>query len=186
MRLRALTALAACALAACGGGSAPAPDADATDDGACNVAAPVVDAALEVGTPPDGPAGFCGGSIALAGVTPFGLFAPDELSTEVVPPPMAKLQVTLAQAPPSAIQLAFDVPAGASGGFAGAQDVAGFLESDGVVTPVMVHVDVTSAADAPSADAGVVTGEARMDLTITSDCGPFTGSVVARYCRVER
>jgi hypothetical protein len=182
MRRLALTALAACALAACGSAASPPPDADATDDGACNAAAPVVDAAREVGPPLDGPAGFCGGSIALAGVTPFGVFAPDEISAEVVPAPGAKLQVTLAETPPPGIQLAFDVPAGASGGFEGAQDVAGFLESDRMVVPVMVHVDVTSATD-PPADAG--TGEAQMNLTITSDCGAFTGSVVARYCRVD-
>ena len=184
MRRLALTALAACALAACGTSSSPPPDADATDDGACNAAAPVVDAAREVGPPLDGPAAVCGGSITLAGVTPFGVFAPDEISAEVVPPPGAKLQVTVAESPPPGIQLAFDVPAGASGGFVGAQDVAGFLESGGVVVPVMIHVDVTSATDA-TADAGVVTGEAQMNLTITSDCGAFTGSVVARYCRVD-
>jgi hypothetical protein len=183
----ALTALAACVLAACGGATAP-PDGAAVpaDDGACNAAAPSVDGALEVGAPVDGPSGFCGGAVALAAVTPFGVFVPDAISAEVAPPPGAKLQVTLAEAPPSGIQLTFDVPAGASGGFVGTADLVGFLESGGAVVPIMVHVAVTSATAPLPPDAGMVTGEASMDLTIDTDCGTFSGTVVARYCGGDR
>jgi hypothetical protein len=177
----ALTLLAAGALTACGGASAPPPDADATDDGAC-AAAPAIDAALEVGPPADGPAGFCGGTIALAGVTPFGAFAPDALSTEIVPAPRA-LRVTLAEEPPSGIQLTFDVPADATGAFEGAEDVGGFLESGGIVIPILVHVVVTGVTGTAPGDAGGP-GEVHMDLTITTDCGSFSGSLVASLCGV--
>jgi len=179
----ALTLLASCALAACGGTSAPPPDADGTDDGAC-AAAPAIDVALEVGPPADGPAGFCGGTIDLGGVTPFGAFAPTALATEIVSAPRT-LRITLAEEPPSGIQLTFDVPAGATGAFAGPQDVPAFLESGGIVMPIMVRVDVTSATGTAPGDAGVAApGEVRMDLTITTDCGSFSGSLVANVCGV--
>jgi hypothetical protein len=180
----ALTLLAAGVLAACGGTSAPPPDADGTDDGACAAAPPALDAALEVGPPADGPAGFCGGAIELAGVTPFGPFEPTALSTEIASAPRA-LRITLAEEPPSGIQLTFDVPADTTGAFGGPQDVAGFVESGGVVMPIMVHVDITSAAGTAPGDAGgSAPGEVRMDLTITTDCGSFSGSLVASVCGV--
>jgi hypothetical protein len=175
-------ALAACVVAACGPSSTGAPDAGAADGEACTGDAPGVDAALEVGPPPGAPR-FCGGAIALAGVTPFGVFAPNAIASEVAPAPSAKLQITLAEDPPSGIQLTFDVPGDpATGSFEGVHDVPGFLEKDGVVMPVMIHADVKLATDALGPDGGVPTGEARLDVTITTDCGSFSGSLVARYC----
>ncbi|HVU50063.1 MAG TPA: hypothetical protein VHL80_05225, partial [Polyangia bacterium] len=127
---------------------------------------------------------FCGGALALAGVTPFGVFVPDALATEIVPSPLA-LRITLAEEPPLGTQLTFDVPAGPTGAFVGGQDVAGFIESGGTVAPVMVHVDVTSTAGTAPGDAGApAPGEAHLDVTITTDCGSFSGSLDARVCGV--
>jgi hypothetical protein len=178
MRL-ALTLVGACALGACAGSPAAPLDGAAPDDGACSVAPPNADAAIEVGAPPDGPAAFCGGVIALAGVTPFGPFAPNALSTEIVPPPQAALRITLAQDPPSGTELTFDIAADATGAFDGPHDVAGFIERGGTVRPVMVHVEVMGA---PAADAGAAAGQTRLDLTVTTDCGSFSGSLAAPTC----
>jgi hypothetical protein len=177
-------AAAAAPLAGCGGGAA-AVDAGAQDDAVvCVGDAPAADTAVEVGPPPDGGSVFCGGALALAGVTPVGVFAPDRLSAEVVLLPHATLQITLAQDPPAGPQLTFDIPGDpATGDFVGARDVAGFLERGGIVMPVTVHVDVTSATPAPQPVGGRPdAGEARMTVTITTDCGAFSGTLDARYC----
>jgi hypothetical protein len=171
-------------LAACGAGGA-ADDGGAAADGAvCVGDAPAADALLVVASRSDGGAAFCGGALGLAGVTPFGLFAPDAVSAEVVLPPQATLQITLAQDPPAGPQLTFDVPGDpVTGSFGGVHDVAGFLESGGVVMPVTVHADVTSATLAAPPDGGAPdAGEARMTVTITTDCGAFSGTIDARYC----
>jgi hypothetical protein len=157
-------------------------------DGAlCVGDAPAVDAALEVGPPADGGAAFCGGALALAGVTPFGPFAPDAVSVEVLLPPQPTLRVTLAQEPPAGTQLTFDVPGdAATGAFLGAHDVAGFLEGGGVVMPVMVHVDVTTATPATELDGGPPgAASASMSVVVTTDCGSFSGTIDARYCGAE-
>jgi hypothetical protein len=171
-------------------GSPPASIDAAADADLCGADAPIDAGTLEVSS--DAGAVFCGGTIALAGVTPFGAFAPDALNTVVNIAPGRTLAITVAENPPSGQQLAFQIGADpATGSFVGTHDVTGFLEGGDAngrqVVPVMVHVEVTSATDLPTLlDAGVAdVGVARMSITVTTGCGSFSGTLVARYCGFE-
>jgi hypothetical protein len=168
----------ALSLAACGGTASPV-DAGPPDV-ACAEDAPAADA-VEVG----GALPFCGGVIGLVGETPFGLFAPDAVAATIEPGPT--LRVTLAQDPPSGIQLTFDVVADSTGSLVGVFDLTAFLEQSAQVVPVALRVDVTSATDPFLPDGGHPDGgEATMQIAVTAACdafgGTLAGTVVARYC----
>jgi hypothetical protein len=171
-----------------GGTAAPGFDAGAdamtaVDVAACDAEAPVRDGALEVASAPP----WCGGTIALSGVTPFGPFAPNAVAMRIVTAPPI-MRVTLAQDPPSGLQLAFDVQGDAqTGSFIGVRDVTGYLARGAEVMPLFVSVAVTSATPVSLPDGGRPdAGEASFGLTITTACdsfgGSFSGTVVARYC----
>jgi hypothetical protein len=193
--LTSLVLASALALGACrampvpvvGGGKVPpgfdAGGMTAVDVAACDAEAPLRDGAIEVGSALP----WCGGTIALSGVTPFGPFAPNAVAVTIeISPPL--MRVTLAQDPPSGQQLTFDVPGDAkTGSFVGVRDLTAFLAHGAEVMPLFLSVAVTSATPALSPDGGHPdAGEATISLTITTPCdsfsGTLSGTVVALYC----
>ena len=173
--------------AACGT-SADAPDGSGgVDLSACSGDVATPDAALEVGPTADANGVWCGGELELGGVTPFGVFSPTAITATVGPPGDQYLDVTLAESPTSASpgqQLTFRIPwSPNTETYLGTYSLTGFIEDDAQVMPVAVVAEVTT-ADAPyTADGGHTdAGAARIVVTVATDCGALSGTLVVHYC----
>jgi hypothetical protein len=185
--MKVLIALAGALFAACAT-STGAPDGSGGVDGpVCSDDVATPDAALQVGPASDASGVWCGGEIAFGGVTPFGVFSPTAIAATVGPPSDEYLDVTLAENPTSASpgqQLTFRVALNPdTQTYDGTYNLTGFIEEAGQVMPVAVVADVTT-ADAPyTADGGHAdAGAARIVVTVATDCGALSGTLVVHYC----
>ena len=175
------------------GDAADGRDGDAADlreaAGACASAG---DAAIRVD---DMGMGWCGGEVALSGMTPLGAFCPTRVRADVTMGDCARsLDVTLADegGDRSGLQLSlFLLYDRARGPWSGSYQVMAQLAMTGRPFTSMsfpATVEVTASDDPFVGDGGLVSGAdppvgaIHLGFVMETPAGVVTGSVIARYC----
>ena len=137
--------------------------------------------------------GWCGGEIAITGLTPLGPFCPTQVRADLTIGDCGRsLEIDLGNASGTGQQLGFYLAYDRlRGAWAGTYQTTASLSSGGTrlsPTSFPATVEVTSSDDPYVSDGGPTTGlsppvgEIRLRLTVPTPAGTVSGTLVARFC----